>query len=71
MADEARAMGKQLMVGNMGGTTLAMAPGYVLAQLCDYVDLDGPHGLVDDPFARLIYSDGVVFVPDRIWGGTA
>jgi L-alanine-DL-glutamate epimerase-like enolase superfamily enzyme len=71
MADEARAMGKQLMVGNMGGSTLAMAPGFVLAQLCDYVDLDGPHGLVDDPFAADIYSDGLVFVPERIWGGTA
>jgi len=71
MADEARAMGKQVMVGNMGGSTLAMAPGFVLAQLCDYVDLDGPHGLVDDPFASGIYSDGQVFVPEKIWGGTA
>jgi L-alanine-DL-glutamate epimerase-like enolase superfamily enzyme len=71
MAQEARAMGKQLMVGNMGGSTLAMAPGFVIAQLCDYVDLDGPHGLVDDPFASDIYSDGLVFVPETLWGGTA
>ena len=29
------------MVGNMTGTSLAMAPAYVLAQRCDFVDLDG------------------------------
>jgi len=68
MAAEARAMGKQVMVGNMGGSTLAMAPGFILGQLCDYVDLDGPHGLVDDPFASSIYSDGEVFVPESVWG---
>ena len=69
IAREARAMGKQLMVGNMGGSTLAMAPGFIVAQLCDYVDLDGPHGLVDDPLAETIYSSGEVFVPESIWGG--
>jgi L-alanine-DL-glutamate epimerase-like enolase superfamily enzyme len=69
MAAEARAMDKDVMVGNMGGSTLAMAPGFVLGQLCDYVDLDGPHGLVGDPLADSIYSDGQVFVPEQIWGG--
>jgi L-alanine-DL-glutamate epimerase-like enolase superfamily enzyme len=68
MAREARAMGKRLMVGNMGGSTLAMAPAFVLAQLCDYVDLDGPLELVDDPLAGEIYSDGRIFVPETIWG---
>jgi len=47
---------------------VAMAPGFILGQLCDYVDLDGPHGLVDDPFASSIYSDGEVFVPESVWG---
>ena len=68
MARAARLFGKQLMVGNMGGSTLAMAPGFVLAQLCDVVDLDGPYGLADDPLAEQIYSDGKVFVPESIWG---
>jgi L-alanine-DL-glutamate epimerase-like enolase superfamily enzyme len=31
-----------LMVGNMCGTSLAMAPAFLLAQRCRYVDLDGP-----------------------------
>jgi L-alanine-DL-glutamate epimerase-like enolase superfamily enzyme len=68
MARAARLLGKRLMVGNMGGSTLAMAPGFVLAQLCDFVDLDGPYGLADDPLANEIYRDGTIFVPESIWG---
>jgi L-alanine-DL-glutamate epimerase-like enolase superfamily enzyme len=71
MAREARAMGKQVMVGNMGGSTLAMAPGFVVGQLCDVVDLDGPFALMDDPLASSIYSNGNVFVPESVWGGAA
>jgi L-alanine-DL-glutamate epimerase-like enolase superfamily enzyme len=70
MARIARVIGKQVMVGNMGGSTLAMAPGFVLAQLCDVIDLDGPHGLADDPLAVQIYRDGSIFVPESIWGGS-
>ena len=69
MARAGRALGKQLMVGNMGGSTLAMAPAFVLAQLCDVVDLDGPFGLADDPLAREIYSDGEINIAEAIWGG--
>ncbi len=42
MADEAARLGLGLMVGNMCGTSLAMAPAFLLAQRCAYVDLDGP-----------------------------
>jgi L-alanine-DL-glutamate epimerase-like enolase superfamily enzyme len=68
MVRAARLMGKQVMVGNMGGSTLAMAPGFVVGQLCDVVDLDGPFGLADDPLAETIYSDGKIYVPETIWG---
>ena len=70
MARLARLLGKQVMVGNMGGSTLAMAPGFVLGQLCDLVDLDGPFGLADDPLAAQIYKDGDIFVPEGIWGAS-
>jgi L-alanine-DL-glutamate epimerase-like enolase superfamily enzyme len=69
MASAASELGKQVMVGNMGGSTIAMAPGFVLGQLCDIVDLDGPFGLDDDPLAAQIYRDGMVFIPETIWGG--
>jgi len=69
MVRAARMLGMQVMVGNMGGSTLAVAPGLVLARLCDVVDLDGPYGLADDPLAKLIYQDGSIFVPEDLWGG--
>jgi L-alanine-DL-glutamate epimerase-like enolase superfamily enzyme len=68
MARAARMFGKQVMVGCMGGSTLAMAPGFVLGQLCDIVDLDGPYGLAEDPLAAQIYRDGMIFVPESLWG---
>jgi L-alanine-DL-glutamate epimerase-like enolase superfamily enzyme len=68
MARAARMFGKQVMVGNMGGSTLAMAPGFVLGQICDVVDLDGPYGLADDPLAGEIYRDGMIYVPETLWG---
>jgi L-alanine-DL-glutamate epimerase-like enolase superfamily enzyme len=42
MGDEASALGLQLMVGNMCGTSLGMAPAFLVGQRCAYVDLDGP-----------------------------
>jgi L-alanine-DL-glutamate epimerase-like enolase superfamily enzyme len=68
MAHTARELGKQVMVGNMGGSTLAMAPGFVLAQLCDIVDLDGPFGHADDPLSEQIYDRGEINVPQSLWG---
>ena len=68
MAALAKRMGLQVMVGNMAGSTLSTAPAFVLAQLCDFVDLDGPSSLADDPLAAQIYDDGMVMVPSALWG---
>lgn len=42
MANAATSLGMQLMVGNMCGTSLGMAPAFLVGQRCTYVDLDGP-----------------------------
>ncbi|WP_404712995.1 enolase C-terminal domain-like protein [Sphingomonas sp. MMS24-J13] len=69
MAALARRMELKVMVGNMAGSTLSTAPAFVLAQLCDLVDLDGPAALADDPLAAHIYpGDGTVMVPAGLWG---
>jgi len=68
MAGAARRLGKKVMVGNMGGSVLAMAPGFVLGQLCDIVDLDGPYSHADAAPAGQIYREGTIFVPESIWG---
>jgi len=69
LAKAAREKGCQLMVGNMCGTSLSMAPSFVLAQLCDFVDLDGPLLLKYDHPSGLKYSNGMVSdLQQRFWG---
>ena len=68
MAREARVLGLGVMVGNMVGTSLAMAPSFVLGQLCDVVDLDGPTFLKHDPRADRPYADGMIWCDEQVWG---
>jgi L-alanine-DL-glutamate epimerase-like enolase superfamily enzyme len=69
LAKAAREKGLKLMVGNMVGTSLSMAPSFVVAQLCDFVDIDGPLLLKYDQPRGLIYQNGVVRGFDsRLWG---
>jgi L-Ala-D/L-Glu epimerase len=70
LSERCRALGLRTMVGNMIGTSLAMAPAFVVAQWADHVDLDGPLVLQQDVPHGLVFRDGVVQVPDpRLWGG--
>ena len=68
MAQFARRLGFKVMVGNMGGSSLAMAPGFLLAQSCDLVDLDGPLVLATDRTPAVVYSDGRISCPSSVWG---
>jgi L-alanine-DL-glutamate epimerase-like enolase superfamily enzyme len=69
MASQARAMGFDLMVGNMSGSSLAMAPAFVLGQQCAVVDLDGPLYLCEDCSPGARYQDGTIWCPEDLWGG--
>jgi len=71
MAHRARELGLKVMVGNMVGTSLAMAPGFVVGQLCDVVDLDGPTFLKRDRTPGATYADGKIWCGDDVWGGPA
>jgi L-alanine-DL-glutamate epimerase-like enolase superfamily enzyme len=69
LASAAKARGLGLMVGCMGHNSLSMAPGHVLAQFCDYVDLDGPLLLKNDIIGGLNYDGGMISLPaQRFWG---
>jgi L-alanine-DL-glutamate epimerase-like enolase superfamily enzyme len=68
MVSEARRLDLNVMVGNMIGTSLAMAPAFVVAQACDYVDLDGPIFLARDRSPAVSYENGYVFCGDDLWG---
>jgi L-alanine-DL-glutamate epimerase-like enolase superfamily enzyme len=71
MARHARALGLGVMVGNMTGTSLAMAPAFVLGQICDVVDLDGPVFLAKDRPPAVTYRDGLISLETPFWGGMA
>jgi L-Ala-D/L-Glu epimerase len=68
MARAARALGMKLMVGNMVGTSLAMAPAFLAGQLCDVVDLDGPLLLAHDRSPGATYEDGRIWCGPEVWG---
>jgi L-Ala-D/L-Glu epimerase / N-acetyl-D-glutamate racemase len=69
LAREARALGLQVMVGCMAGTSLAMAPGMVVGQLAEFVDLDGPLLHSKDREHGIAYDRGLMNLPlAALWG---
>jgi L-Ala-D/L-Glu epimerase len=68
MAHAARKLGLDTMVGNMIGTSLAMAPAIIVAQTCRIVDLDGPLFLKSDRSNPVEYVGGFINYPKGAWG---
>ncbi|MDZ3833339.1 MAG: dipeptide epimerase [Sphingopyxis sp.] len=68
IARQARKYGIDVMVGNMVGTSLSMAPAYLVGQLCDIVDLDGPTFLARDREPGVFYRGGMIHCSPQIWG---
>jgi L-alanine-DL-glutamate epimerase-like enolase superfamily enzyme len=69
LALQAESMGFDLMVGNMLGSSLAMAPAFVIAQRCKYVDIDGPLLQAEDCDHPLQYERGKVEpFSAQLWG---
>jgi L-Ala-D/L-Glu epimerase len=61
--------GLRLMVGCMVASSLSMAPAHVLAQLCEFVDIDGPLLMTKDYPHGLKYEGATVTAPpDILWG---
>jgi L-alanine-DL-glutamate epimerase-like enolase superfamily enzyme len=69
MADAARALGFQIMIGCMVASSLAMAPALLLTPEARFVDLDGPLLLAHDRDGGLRYDGSLVYPPDAaLWG---
>jgi L-Ala-D/L-Glu epimerase / N-acetyl-D-glutamate racemase len=69
MADAARALGFDIMVGCMVGTSLSMAPAMLLTPQARFIDLDGPLLLARDRNDGLRYDGSVVYPPEPgLWG---
>jgi L-alanine-DL-glutamate epimerase-like enolase superfamily enzyme len=70
LAQAARAANLRLMVGSMaGGSSLSMAPAFIVGQLCDFVDLDGPLLSTSDVPNAIRYEGNNMSVPQAgLWG---
>lgn len=66
---EAEKRGFRVMVGCMIGTSLAMAPGMIVSQGAELVDLDAPLLLAKDREPGLVYDGSTVMPPEPdLWG---
>jgi L-alanine-DL-glutamate epimerase-like enolase superfamily enzyme len=68
MAAAARRLGLGAMVGTMVGTSLAMAPAWILGQQSDINDLDGTLFIARDRKPSMLFENGKVSYPDHGWG---
>jgi L-alanine-DL-glutamate epimerase-like enolase superfamily enzyme len=69
LADAARALGFDIMVGCMVSTSLSMGPAIIVAQQARVVDLDGPLLLAKDGKHGLHYDGSLVHPPSSaLWG---
>jgi len=68
-AEIGRAKGLDLFAGNMLGTSLGMAPAFIVAQQCRWVDLDGPLLLARDREQAFTFA-GSTMLPfgADVWG---
>jgi L-alanine-DL-glutamate epimerase-like enolase superfamily enzyme len=65
----ARARGLGLMVGSTSGTTLGIAPAFLVAQFCDFCDLDAPLFLAEREERELAYDGSTLsWSSSRRWG---
>ena len=57
------------MVGCMAGSSLGMAPAFVIGQLCSVIDLDGPLLAASDVPHPIHYDGNKMQVPPvGLWG---
>ena len=69
LAKAARDRGLGLMVGCMAGSSLAMAPAFVVGCISDLVDIDGPLLQRRDRMPGMTYTRGLVDPPGpALWG---
>ncbi len=61
----ARALGMQVMLSCMVESSVGVTAAAHLAPLCDYVDLDGPLLVKNDPFTGVVYAGAQLTLPER------
>jgi L-alanine-DL-glutamate epimerase-like enolase superfamily enzyme len=69
LAKAAQEQGFQIMVGCMVGTSLGMAPAFLVGQQASLIDLDGPLLLAEDRTPGFVYTGSLMQPASRdLWG---
>ncbi|WP_286232761.1 N-acetyl-D-Glu racemase DgcA [Thalassotalea sediminis] len=72
LKEEALALGFDIMVGCMVGSSLAMAPAFLLSNGAKFVDLDGPLLVAKDRPFGFNFSNGIMHsLNTDLWGGSS
>lgn len=61
----ARSLNMTVMIGCMIESSVAMTAAAHLGPLADFLDLDGPMHLANDPFGGLRFEKGIITLPER------
>lgn len=61
----ARSLNMTVMIGCMIESSVAMTAAAHLGPLADFLDLDGPMHLANDPFSGLRFEKGIITLPER------
>ncbi|AQS37267.1 enolase superfamily enzyme related to L-alanine-DL-glutamate epimerase [Shewanella psychrophila] len=70
LAEQAKLMGFDIMLGCMVGSSLAMAPAFLLSPFAKYIDLDGPLLVKDDRQVSFDIHHGLMQpFSQKLWGG--
>tara|TARA_B100000902_G_scaffold138289_1_gene136499 strand:- start:1371 stop:2006 length:636 start_codon:yes stop_codon:yes gene_type:complete len=69
IVDQCKKNNKKILVGNMLGSSLAMAPALIIAQQSDWIDLDGPLLQKEDVTPAIHFEETKMHPPDaELWG---
>lgn len=72
LLEQAKAADFIIMTGCMVGTSLAMAPAFLIAQHAQFVDLDGPLLIANDRLFPFSFDNGIMHpMPMQLWGGNS
>ncbi|MEC4727069.1 dipeptide epimerase [Shewanella sp. D64] len=70
LAAQAKLMGFDIMLGCMVGSSLAMAPAFLLSPFAKYIDLDGPLLVKEDRLVSFEIDNGLMQpFNEQLWGG--
>jgi L-alanine-DL-glutamate epimerase-like enolase superfamily enzyme len=68
LADEAHRLGLSCMVGSNGGTSLSVAPAYLLASVCEFADLGAGHLCADREPPMVMRGEWLQAPLPELWG---